>query len=145
MIFLRHWCLVLTAVLICLGLSPAYGQSDATVVNLKVDPEQPRTGDTIKIWFNLGQGAARAQVKWSVNGEEVQLADYIELSKCSEGTLWIESCKDEFGRLCQGHGAHMPSGTNTMFFIPVTSIPKGKKPTYLHIVAALRPEKPNPH
>jgi hypothetical protein len=78
------------------------------------------------------------------NPDTGQLADYIELSKCSEGALWIESCKDEFGRLCQGHGAHMPSGTNTMFFIPVTSIPKGKKPTYLRIVAALRPEKPNP-
>lgn len=78
MIFLRHWCLVLTAVLICLGLSPAYGQSDATVVNLKVDPEQPRTGDTIKIWFNLAGGAERAEVRWSVNGEEVQLSDYVE-------------------------------------------------------------------
>jgi hypothetical protein len=39
----------------------------------------------------------------------------------------------------------MLSSTNTMFFIPVTAIPKGKKPTYLCIVAALRPEKPNPH
>ena len=76
---LRHWCLVLTAVLICLGLSPAYGQSGAsTVVDVKVDPERPQTGDTIKIWFNLGEGAERAEVRWSVNGEEVQLTDYVE-------------------------------------------------------------------
>jgi hypothetical protein len=38
----------------------------------------------------------------------------------------------------------MPSGTNTMFFIPVTAIPKGKKPTYLKIVAAFCPKKANP-
>ena len=81
----RHWCLVLTAVLICLGLSPAYGQGGApTVVDLKVDPEQPRTGDTIKIWFNLGEGAERAEVRWSVNGEEVQLSDYVESVKYVE-------------------------------------------------------------
>jgi hypothetical protein len=79
MIFLRHWCLVLTAVLICIGLSPAYGQGGApTVVDVKVDPEQPRTGDTVKIWFNLGEGVERAEVRWSVNGEEVQTSDYLE-------------------------------------------------------------------
>ena len=39
----------------------------------------------------------------------------------------------------------MPTGTNTMFFIPITAIPKHKKATYLRIVAAYRPEKANPH
>jgi hypothetical protein len=37
----------------------------------------------------------------------------------------------------------MPSGTDTMFFIPVTAIPKDKKGTYLCIVAAYCPEKEN--
>jgi hypothetical protein len=32
----------------------------------------------------------------------------------------------------------------TMFFIPFSAIPKGKKATYLRIVAALRSEKSNP-
>jgi hypothetical protein len=31
-----------------------------------------------------------------------------------------------------------------MFFIPITAIPKGRKATYLRIVAAFRPEKTNP-
>ena len=31
-----------------------------------------------------------------------------------------------------------------MFFIPFSAIPKNKKATYLHIVAALRPKKSNP-
>jgi hypothetical protein len=78
------------------------------------------------------------------NPDTGQLAEYLELSKCSEGALWIESCKDEFGRLCQGHGLDMPTGTNTMFFIPKSAIPKHKKATYLRIVAAHRPEKQNP-
>lgn len=51
------------------------------MVDLRVEPEQPRTGDTIKIWFNLGPGAARAEVRWSVNGEEAQISDYIESEK----------------------------------------------------------------
>jgi hypothetical protein len=80
----------------------------------------------------------------ATNPDTGRIADYLELSKCSEGALWIESCKDEFGRLCQGHGSDMPSGTETMFFIPISAIPKGRKPTYLRIVAAFRPEKSNP-
>jgi hypothetical protein len=79
------------------------------------------------------------------NPDTGRLADYAELSQCSDGALWVKACKDEFGRLCQGHGTDMPSGTNTMFFIPVHAIPKNKKATYLKIVAAYRPEKSNPH
>jgi len=33
------------------------------------------------------------------NPDTNQLAEYPELAKCSEGYLWVESCKDEFGRL----------------------------------------------
>ena len=32
-----------------------------------------------------------------------------------------------------------------MFFIKHSDIPKGRKPTYLRVVAAYRPEKDNPH
>ncbi len=82
MTLLRSWRLVLTALLICVCLAPAYGQSSAaTVVSLRVEPEQPRTGDTIKIWFNLGPDAARAEVRWLVNGEEAQISDYVESVK----------------------------------------------------------------
>ncbi len=85
MIYVRPWCFVLAVCMVCVGLSATYGQGGApTVVDLKVDPEQPRTGDTIKIWFNLGEGAERAEVRWSVNGEEVQLADYVEAVKYVE-------------------------------------------------------------
>ena len=38
----------------------------------------------------------------------------------------------------------MPTGTETIFPIPVTSIPAGRKATYARIVCADRPEKENP-
>jgi hypothetical protein len=85
MIRLRPWFLVLAALLVCTGLPTAYARgSSATVVDIKVEPAQPRTGDTVKIWFNLGEGAARAEVRWSLNGEEVQLSDYVEAVKYVE-------------------------------------------------------------
>ena len=76
------------------------------------------------------------------NPDTGKLAEYRELSKCSEGPLWQLSNADEIGRLAQGHGDQ--KGTNTMFFINVSDIPKGRKATYLRVVAALRPEKANP-
>ena len=48
---------------------------------------------------------------------------------------------NEIGRLAQGVKPHMPKGTNTMFFIPHTALPKGRKATYLRIVAAKKPNK----
>lgn len=76
----------------------------------------------------------------SFNPDTGQLTDYIELSMCSEGALWIQACKDKFGHLvCQGHGPVMPTGTDTLFFIPITTLPKGKKATYLKIV--INPKK----
>ena len=39
----------------------------------------------------------------------------------------------------------MPTGTETMFFIHPKKIPRHKKPTYMRIVAAYRPEKKDPY
>jgi hypothetical protein len=60
--------------------------------------------------------------------------------------LWQQSNAKEIGRLAQGLGALDPSieGTNTIFFIPVTALPKNRKATYLRVVSAYRPEKKNP-
>ena len=55
------------------------------------------------------------------------------------------ACKDELGRLLNGHGPDMPTGTNTTRFIRVSEIPKDRRATYLRIVAAYRPEKEKPH
>jgi hypothetical protein len=78
------------------------------------------------------------------NPDTGQIAEYTELSNCSEGALWRASCADEIGRFCRGHGTDMPTGTDTMVFIPISAVPKGTKATYLRIAAAFRPEKANP-
>ncbi|KAI2513346.1 hypothetical protein MHU86_1117 [Fragilaria crotonensis] len=69
-----------------------------------------------------------------------KLAEFRELSQCSKGPHWQNSNADKIGRLAQGHGNQ--KGTNTTFFINVVvNMPKGRKATYLRVVAATRPEK----
>jgi len=77
------------------------------------------------------------------NPDTGKLAEYGELSRSSDGHLWQASNIDEIHCLAQGHGNI--EGTNTMFFIPVSAIPRNKKATYLRIVCAHRPEKTVPH
>jgi hypothetical protein len=77
------------------------------------------------------------------NPDTGKLAEFLELSKCSQGTLWQQSNADEIGCLAQGHGTI--KGTNTIFFIDPRQIPKGRrKVTYLRVVCAHRPEKETP-
>jgi hypothetical protein len=78
------------------------------------------------------------------NLDTSQIADYRILRDCSEGALWRAACTNKFGHLCQGHRKNMPTGTETMFFIPPNNIPKHKKPAYLRIVAAYWPKKASP-
>ena len=76
------------------------------------------------------------------NPDTGQLAEYRELSQCSEGHLWQASNADEIGCLVKGHGSIKE--TNTMHFIRVTDIPNGRKATYLRVVLAFRPKKEIP-
>ena len=52
----------------------------------------------------------------AVNPDTGRIAQYPELSQCSEGELWIESNMNEWGRLMKGHQT-MASGTDTLKFI----------------------------
>jgi len=72
-----------------------------------------------------------------------ELAEYKELSQSSNGNLWQAANTTEIHQLAQGNDI-IPR-TNTMFFIPVSAIPKGKCATYLCIVCTHRPEKTTPH
>jgi hypothetical protein len=82
----------------------------------------------------------------AMNPDTGKVAEYKELSQCSTGTQWAEALGEEVGRLFQGLGptSSMPTGTNTMFFIDKKNIPIHKKPTYIRVVCADRPEKPQP-
>jgi hypothetical protein len=82
----------------------------------------------------------------AVNPNTGGIAEYKELSTCSDSNLWQALNADEIGRMFQGLGpnSYMPTGTNTLFFIDQKDIPKHKKPTYIRVVCADRPEKTNP-
>jgi len=66
------------------------------------------------------------------NPDTGELTKYKELSQSSNGKLWQAANAMEIHRLAQGNDT-IPR-TNTMFFIPVSAIPKGKCATYLCIV-----------
>jgi hypothetical protein len=70
------------------------------------------------------------------------LADYPALLKSSKSDAWGEATTNEIGRVPQGYRSkHNIPGTNTMHFIHVIDIPKGRKAIYLKIVAANKPNK----
>eukprot|EP00978_Attheya_sp_CCMP212_P020673 scaffold59435_cov43-Attheya_sp.AAC.3 len=69
------------------------------------------------------------------------MSSYTQLHKGPDGSDWEDSMANKFGRLAQGNGAKMPSGTNTIFFIPHTEVPANKTPTYCRVVCEERPLK----
>ena len=74
------------------------------------------------------------------NPDTGALAEYPELSRSSDGEVWTEANCNEIGLLAQGYKDTV--GTNTLVFIHKDQVKK--KPTYLRIVCAHRPEKANP-
>lgn len=53
---------------------------------------------------------------------------------------WLHSAANEFGRLAQGVGNRI-KGTDTIKFIPISAIPRGRTVTYARFVCELRPQK----
>jgi hypothetical protein len=78
----------------------------------------------------------------ALNVDTETLEEYKNLRLSSEGLMWIKSCSEEFHRLCSGT-PNQP-GTNTMFFIPHTQVPTGRKVTYMRLVVTDQPQKANP-
>ena len=66
---------------------------------------------------------------------------YSQLCTGPDAAAWTQSASNEFGCLTQGILPDMPSGTNTMFFIPSSALPAGHIPTYLCIVTEEHPLK----
>ena len=78
----------------------------------------------------------------AINPDTGKIAEYRELRQSSDGPIWINSNCEEIGRLAQGYGNI--KGTNTIHFIQLSDVPKGRKICYLRPVAAFRPEKDQP-
>ena len=59
--------------------------------------------------------------------------------------VWLCSAANEFGRLAQGLPDNRVDATNTIFFIPITKVPRHKRPTYARFICSFRPQKPEPY
>ena len=64
--------------------------------------------------------------------------EYRHLKIGADSKLWLGSASKEIGRLAQG-SATVKAGTNMMHFIHARDKPRGRKTTYLNIVANIRP------
>jgi hypothetical protein len=58
--------------------------------------------------------------------------------------VWNKVAANEFGRLAQCVGGII-EGSNTIFFIPLQTVPNGKSITYLCFVVGIRPNKTETH
>ena len=59
--------------------------------------------------------------------------------------VWLRSAANEFGRLAQGLPDNRVDATNTIFFIPITKVPRHKRPTYARFICSFCPQKPEPY
>ena len=74
-----------------------------------------------------------------------QSLEYRHLSTGPQKEVWIQALANDLGRLAQGIGTRMPTGTNTIFFIARHKIPYGRQVTYGRLVATIRPTKDEVH
>ena len=76
-----------------------------------------------------------------VNKDMVISMDYRALSRGTYKEVWVRSFVNDLVRLAQGIGTKMPTGTSTLFFIPLDEILTNKNVTYGKFVATIRPTK----
>ncbi len=50
----------------------------ARIAKLTFEPPAPRTGDRLKVQIKFGGETVRAEVRWAINGEEVERYDFLE-------------------------------------------------------------------
>jgi hypothetical protein len=67
--------------------------------------------------------------------------EHAQLIRGDDKDDWLYSTANEFGRLAKGIMPHMPSGSDTMRYLPHHALPPGRKSTYAHFVATERPHK----
>ena len=70
-----------------------------------------------------------------------QSLDYRHLSRGPNADVWSHNLANNCGRLAQGVGTRMPTGTNTVFFIRKCDVPAGCTITYSRLVSSICPQK----
>jgi hypothetical protein len=85
------------------------------------------------------------QANTVVNPTTGQVQEYRHLLQGPDAPTWTHSFANELGRLSQGVGTLVPSGTETIWWIRKHQVPSDRKVTYGRIVATIRPQKSEPH
>ena len=105
-------------------------------------PPSPRPAS--KPRYNLRpQVPYAAPVTHADTGKSMEYRDL--LADPTTRDVWLHSAANEFGRLAQGLPDNRVDATNTIFFIPVTKVPRTKRPTYARFVCSFPPHKNQNH
>ena len=80
-----------------------------------------------------------------IDTDTSQSLEYYHLMRGPDKDIWKTSLANDLGRLAQGVGTRMPTGTNTVFLIPRSAVPVRRTVTYLRLVASIRPHKTETH
>ena len=70
---------------------------------------------------------------------------YHHLSRGPNNAVWIRAYANNLGRIAQGVGTRMPTGTNTIYCVAPSAVPRGRKVTYGRLVTTLCPHKEEVH
>jgi hypothetical protein len=110
---------------------------------IQPDPDDPvRHQYPLRSRFGTANTAEANVVIDDVTGQSLE---YRHLSQGPDQAIWIQALANDLGRLAQGIGTRMPTGTNTLFFIPRHAVPAGRQVTYGRLVSSIRPTKDEVH
>ena len=74
-----------------------------------------------------------------------QYLEYRHLIRCLSAEVWSYSLDNNLGRLTQGVGTRMPTGTSTVFFIQKCDVLAGRNVTYSCLFSRICPQKTETH
>ena len=97
------------------------------------------------IKYSIHHSVQKEQANTVADEATGQLLEYRHLVRGPDAKIWKKAFANDLGRLAQGVGTRMRTGTNTVFFVHPSKIPEGKKVTYAKLVADLRPLKEETH
>ena len=70
--------------------------------------------------------------------------EYRHLQQGPDAHIWKRDLTNDLSKPAQGVGRRTPKGTNTIFYIHPSKIPKHKKVSYFRLVTAIRPKNLKP-
>jgi hypothetical protein len=116
------------------GADPGQPPSGPPVVSeAKFDPPQPIAGQPIKLQVKLGGVAIRAEVQWSLNGEEVETSDYDGLGEPIQFSKKT-TAGDKVSAVVTPYDPASAPGTKTKKEVVIGSAPPAVKVTDQKIV-----------